>query len=107
MFKLNSVKAVYSFFVLTIASIVLHNLISARSGVEEAVFFILALLFLAGFVVSIFYSAISYSRKREPKDLWKLGFLGLFGLVGLVASPGLFGFFGFFGFFGARNSGKG
>ncbi len=103
MFRFNSIKTIYSLFGLTILSVILHNVISAYSGTEEAVFFILTFVFLIAFVTSILWSTASYIRKGEPKDLWKLGFLGLFGLVGLVASPGFFGLFGLFGFFGAKS----
>ncbi|MCX6759385.1 MAG: hypothetical protein NT012_02380 [Candidatus Nealsonbacteria bacterium] len=95
-------KITYLLFGLTILSVILHNAISAFFEIEEPVFFILALVFALGFAISVIYNLISYIKKGEPKDLWKLGFLGLFGLCGLIGSLGLYGFFGFFGFFGAK-----
>ncbi|MFC1905818.1 hypothetical protein ACFLXL_03320 [Chloroflexota bacterium] len=85
-------------------SVILHNILSVALGTEEAVFFILTFVFIIGFVVSVLYCTVSYIRKGEPADLWKLGWLGLLGLLGLMPqfTFGLFGFFGFFGFFGAR-----
>lgn len=102
MLKINSVKKIYLLFGLSILSAILHNAIYAYFKIEEAVFFILTFAFLLAFVVSVIYSTISYFRRGEPKDLWKIGFLGLFGLIGLIASPGFYGLFGLFGFFGAR-----
>jgi len=96
-------KIIYTLFGLSILSVVLHNAISAYFKIEEPVFFILTFAFLLSFVISVIYSTISYFRKGEPRDLWKIGFLGLFGLIGLIASPGFYGLFGLFGFFGARS----
>jgi hypothetical membrane protein len=96
-------KITYVLFGLSILSVILHNAISAYFQTEEPVFFVLTFAFLLSFVISVIYSTISYIRKGEPKDLWKLGFLGLFGLVGLVASPGFYGLFGLCGFFGAKS----
>ena len=94
----------YILIVLSAVSAILHNVLSAALNTEEAVFFILTLVFTFGFVASVLYNTISYIRKGEPADLWKLGWIGLLGLLGLVPqfTFGLFGFFGFFGFFGAR-----
>ena len=102
MLKINSIKKIYLLFGLSILSVILHNAFYAFFKTEEAAFFILTFVFAIAFVVSVIYSTISYFRKGEPKDLWKLGFLGLLGLLGLVATPGFYGFFGFFGFFGAK-----
>lgn len=95
-------KITYILFGSAILSIILYNAIYGIFKIEEPVFFILALVFLLLFVISVIYNTISYIKKDEPKDLWKLGWIGLFGLLGLVGSPGLYGFFGFFGFFGAK-----
>jgi len=96
------IKITYILVGLSVLSVILHNAIYGLFKIEEPVFFILTFVFAISFVISVIYSTISYFRKGEPKDLWKLGFLGLFGLIGLIASPGLYGFFGFFGFFGAK-----
>lgn len=95
-------KITYILFGLSILSVILHNAIYGVFKIEEAVFFILTFVFFLCFVISAIYSTISYIKKGEPRDLWKLGWLGLFGLLGLVGGPGLYGFFGFFGFFGAK-----
>lgn len=102
MLRINSIKTTYLLFGLSILSVILHNAISAYFKIEEPVFFVLTFVFLLSFVISVIYSTISYIKKGEPRNLWKLGFLGLFGLCGLIGSPGLYGFFGFFGFFGAK-----
>lgn len=96
------IKITYVLFGLSILSVILHNAISAYFKIEEPVFFVLIFVFLLSFVISVIYSTISYIKKGEPKDLWKLGWIGVFGLLGLVGSAGLYGFFGFFGFFGAK-----
>ena len=95
-------KITYILFGLSVISVVLHNAISAYFKIEEPVFFILTFAFLLSFVISVIYNTISYFKKGEPRDLWKIGFLGLFGLIGLIASPGFYGLFGLFGFFGAK-----
>lgn len=95
-------KIIYILVGLSILSVILHNAFYGLFKIEEPVFFILTFVFAISFVVFVIYSTISYFKKGEPKDLWKLGFLGLLGLLGLVATPGFYGFFGFFGFFGAK-----
>ncbi len=96
-------KITYILVGLSILSVILHNAIYGLFKIEEPVFFILTFVFAISFVISVIYSTISYFKKGEPKDLWKLGFLGLLGLSGLVATSGFYGFFGFFGFFGAMS----
>jgi len=98
------IETTYALFGLTILSVVLHNLISAIFASEEVILFLLTFGFLAGFVFSLLYNILSYSKKGKPKDLWKLGWLGLIGLLGLLPnfSIGFYGFFGFFGFFGIK-----
>ena len=83
---------------------ILHNAIYAIFKAEEAVFFILTLISFFLFMLSIVLNLFRYITKKEPKDIWKLGFLGLLGLLGLVANPSLFGFFGFYAFFGMKNN---
>jgi len=95
----------YVLIALAVLSVVLHNALSAAQKSEDALFFLLTLVFTIGFVASVLYCTINYMKKGQPEDLWKLGWIGLLGLLGLVPqlTYGLFGFFGFFGFFGARS----
>jgi len=97
-------KITYILFGLAILSIALHNLIFGIFEIEEPVSFTASLVLILGFALSIIYNVITYIKRGEPKDLWKLGFLGLLGLIGLHPNfgPGFYGFYGFFGFFGAK-----
>lgn len=98
-------KITYILVGLSVLSIILHNAFYELFKIEEAVFFVLTFVFAISFVVSVIYSTISYFKKGEPKDLWKLGWIGFLGLLRLIPSLtyGFLGFFGFFGFFGARS----
>ena len=96
-------KITYILIGLSTLFVILHNAFYGFFKIEEPVFFTLTFIFAISFIISVIYNTISYFRKGEPKDLWKLGFLGLLGLLGLITTPGFYGFFGFFGFFGARN----
>jgi len=89
-------KLSYLFFLLTVLSILFHNVFFGFFEKEEVVFFFLTFLFLIGFVISVVYNLITYSKRGQPEDLWKLGWLGIFGLIGLFLNLN-FGFFGFFG----------
>lgn len=80
---------------------ILHNAFSAMFMVEEPIFITLTILLVIAFIAAVIFNILTYIKKGEPKDLWKLGWLGLFGLFGALA-PGLYGFYGFFGFFGLR-----
>ena len=97
-------KITYILFGLAVLSAILHNAFYGIFKIEEAVFFIFALVFLLGFIISTIYDVILVLRRKGPDDLWKLGFLGIFGLLGLIPgfSVGFYGFFGLFGFFGAK-----
>lgn len=100
-------KITYWTLAIAIFSAILHNLIFALTGIEEAVFFFLTLIAALGFAISVVYNIILHRTKGKPKDIWKLGFLGLVGLIGLIPKfTGFFGFFGFFAFFGLRNNKK-
>lgn len=91
-------------FILSAISALVHNLIFVLIGKEEWFFFGLAILSFIAFFIFLFYSLMEFIITKEPKDLWKVGFLGLFGLIGLIPgfSPAFFGFFGLFGLFGTR-----
>lgn len=104
MLKMNSVKKIYLLFGSAIAAIILHNVIYGFFKIEEPVFFTLGLGLAFGFFASVFYYTFTYLKRKEPADLWKLGWIGLFGLLGLIPgfNVGLFGFFGFFGYFGMK-----
>lgn len=83
-------------------AVLFHNLIYELFGVEEPVFFSLALLLALVFVVSVAADVYSYLNKGKPKDIWKLGWLGLLGLFGAItgnlAFTAFYVFFAFFGF---------
>jgi Mn2+/Fe2+ NRAMP family transporter len=98
-------KITYILVGLSVLSVILHNAFYGLFKIEEPVFFILTFVFAISFVISVIYSTISYFKKGEPKDLWKLGWIGFLGLLGLIPtlSYGFFGFFGFLGFFGAKS----
>ncbi|MFA5355301.1 MAG: hypothetical protein WC302_00985 [Candidatus Paceibacterota bacterium] len=102
MSKIISVKNTYLLFALSFISMILHNAVYAIFKAEDAVFFILTFVFFFLFIVFIVWNTIRYIIKREPQDIWKLGWLGLIGLIGLTSEFGFFGFFGFFAFFGLR-----
>jgi len=101
-------KTSYFLLAVAVASSILHNLIYGLFGVEEPVFFALALLLFFAFLASIIYNLYTYKKRGEPKDLWKLGWLGLLGWLGFFSrfGPRLYGFYGFFGFFGLKREKK-
>jgi len=96
------ISIIYLLFFLVLISIFFHNFLSGFFEFEEIVFFILTFVFFVLMVISLFYNAVTYFRKGEPKDIWKIGFLGLFCFLGPIINPGFYGFFGFFGFLGAK-----
>ena len=66
----NPVKTPIHFFVGAVIFAILHNLFYALTGIEEAVFFILTLLSMLGFVVSLVYLLIfAILRKARGKNL--------------------------------------
>jgi len=77
-----SVGWVYRWLLLFGVGVVIHNLVSGWLGVEEGVFFLVAMGCLVAFGVSVVLVAWRYWRKREPKDIWKLWGVGLLGLLG-------------------------
>lgn len=70
LFKDPAVTPIY-FFIGIIIFAVLHNLFYALTGIEEAVFFILTLLCMLGFIISIFYLLVIViiRRARGKKKL--------------------------------------
>lgn len=98
------VLTTYLLLSLAVVSMIIHNLFYAFFATEEFIFLGLTLLFLVGFTVSVVVNVVTYAKKKEPKDLWKLGWLGFFGILGIIPgfSFGLLGFFGFFGFLGQQ-----
>jgi len=58
-------------------STVLHNLFFAIFGFEDGVFFILTFLALFGMIGYLLYNIYTYFVRKEPKDLWMVGFAGL------------------------------
>lgn len=102
-----NVSTILSFYLFSIGifSVVIHNAIYGIFGVEEPMFFLLALFSILGFIASVVYNLVTYLSNGKPEDIWKLGWLGLFGLIGIVPQfgPGFYGFFGFFGFFGFKD----
>lgn len=97
-----SINNTYLLLAISFISFILHNAIYAIFRAEEAVFFLLTLASFGLFVVSIIANLIKYIIKKEPEDIWKLGWLGLIGLLGLVEGAEFFGFFGFFAFLGFK-----
>lgn len=92
----------FSFLLFTL----IHNLMSAVWGIEEATFFLLALLSLAGFLISVIVNLIAFLCKGKPNDIWKLGYLGIFGILGFASWPPRmipFALFILFLFFLAKN----
>ena len=89
-------------------SVFLHNFMSGLVGIEEALFFFLALVSAFMFPLSIFYNVYTYVARKEPRDIWKLGYLGLIGILGILESGGrysftfFYAFFGLFAFFGLK-----
>jgi hypothetical protein len=97
------VKYIYLSFILSTASFVIYSLLKSF-GSSELLFLGLSILFLVGFFLTFFYSAVEFAVDKQPVDLWKVGFLGILGLLGVI--PGLaslFAIFALFFLFGTRN----
>jgi hypothetical protein len=58
------VKNAYLFLGLAIASVILHNVISALIHKEEGIFFVLTFVFLSIFIVSLVYNLIYLKGKK-------------------------------------------
>ena len=83
---------------------IIDNFVGIRMGVE-AWLAILTLISFAVFLISLFLNILTYLWRRQPTDIWKLGWIGLLGLLGFIPGFGssFFGLYGFFGFFGFKN----
>lgn len=58
-------KNAYLFLELAIASVVLHNVVSALIHKEEGVFFVLTFVFLVIFIISLVYNLMYLEGKRK------------------------------------------
>ena len=56
-------KITFILLVLTIASVIIHNLIYAAVGFEEAIFFLLTFVFGAAAIIMAFYSLFKSIKK--------------------------------------------
>jgi hypothetical protein len=52
-------------------------------GIEEAVFFLLTLIFATLAVVFVVFRTLRFWQTGQPQDWWKVGWLGVLVLVGL------------------------
>lgn len=97
-------KLTYVLFFLSAVAIVLHNAVSVYLKTDEGISFISAMVLIGLFILSVVFNMATYLKKKQPTDVWKLGFLGLIGLIGFLPwfGVGFFGFYGFFGFFGLK-----
>lgn len=59
------VKNAYLFFALAIASVILHNVISALTKNEEGIFFTLTFIFLAMFITLLVYNIVYLKGKNK------------------------------------------
>ncbi len=84
-----------------IISVIIHNFFYALTGKEELTFFLLAIILIAAFCVSVIYNIITFLNKGEPKDIWKMGWLGILGVLAIFI-PAMITFYGFFALFGLK-----
>lgn len=98
----------YLLFGLYVLSKFLHNpiySIFSQADYNKVKIFVLIFNFVfVLFVISILFNVITYVKKGEPKDLWKLGWIGFLGLLGLFFIPGVSAVSSLLGFFGLRKS---
>jgi len=57
-------KRAYLFLGLAMASVILHNVVSALIHQEEGVFFVLTFVFLVIFIISLVYNIIYLKGKK-------------------------------------------
>jgi len=94
---------IWLLFLVMITSVIFHNLFYAIFGFEDAVFFILSLLCFFGLIIYLDYNIYTKITKKQPKDLWLVGFVGLvLAILFLTVNvnkpilyiiPGIFGLF--------------
>lgn len=48
-----------------LVSIILHNIISGLAGVEEIFFFLIAVLFIPGYLILSFFVSVTLMMKKE------------------------------------------
>jgi len=82
------VRRIWILFAGAVLAVIVHNFFSALFGVEDIVFFFLSLACILGLIIFSLLAAYSFLLKKEPKDIWRLGWLGviltiLFLLVGI------------------------
>ena len=100
-------KALFGLFALGSLSLTAHHLIEIVFRISEPILIFSGFGLLVCFVVYFIYVLIRFFSTREPRDLWKLGFLGALGLLGLAPplGHGFFGLYVFFALFGLRRKG--
>ena len=96
-----AVKNSYIFLIGSVLSMIMHNFIAAIFHFEDAIFFLLTFILFLAFIISIIYNLVTYILKRQPKDIWQLGWLGLFSFFffGIGFCQAGFGFLILFLFF--------
>jgi len=55
---------------------------------EVGLFLLATIIAPLGFLGSLIYNTYTYITKKQPADIWKLGFLGIFGIITIL----IFGF---------------
>lgn len=74
-------KITYGLFFTAFFSVILHNVLYGLFPIGEVVFFLLGLFLIAVFFLFVLYNIITFILKREPQDIWQLGWLGFFSVV--------------------------
>jgi len=82
--------------------VAVHNFGGALFEPVGVAFFFMSLAMALGFLASLAVNLFTYWRRREPADIWKIGFLGVFGVLGFWLSANLYILYGLFGFFGLK-----
>ena len=85
------VKITYGFALLFLVGFVGHNLMYAAgiafgeniifTVLEVGLFLLATIVAPLGFFGSLIYNTYTYFTKKQPKDIWKLGFLGIIGIL--------------------------
>lgn len=66
--RLGKLRLAFISLGLFVVAVVLHNAIYAIFGIEEAIFFILALFFLLSFIIFILFSLLEFFQGFFKKD---------------------------------------